>query len=118
MNVRRNWRAEAACRGQDTGEWFPARGDPTGRLLAVCHECPVRVDCLEHAVAVPESVGIWGGTSERSRRAMRRILLQASSRGVDPEPPSELLPEPASELLTSDASRRKSQIMNPPSSVA
>lgn len=105
MDVRQNWRADAACRGEDTNEWFPTRGDRTDRLLAVCHECPVRVECLEYAVTDPERVGIWGGTSENSRRVMRRILRASFCR-------------PAPELLTSDASRRKSQIMNPPSSVA
>src|SRR5207249_7912786 len=33
----------------------------------VCAECPVRQQCLEHALALPEQFGIWGGLTELER---------------------------------------------------
>lgn len=41
------------------------------RAKAVCAGCPVREACLEFALANDERWGVWGGTSERQRRAMR-----------------------------------------------
>jgi WhiB family redox-sensing transcriptional regulator len=41
------------------------------RAKAVCAGCPVREACLEFALANAERWGVWGGTSERQRRAMR-----------------------------------------------
>ena len=60
----------AACRGA-TGFMYPsdARGVPAAK--AVCAGCPVRQACLEFALANDERWGVWGGTSERQRRAMR-----------------------------------------------
>lgn len=41
-----------------------------------CHvKCPVIHECLEHAVAMGEK-GIWGGTSERERRSLRKMLME------------------------------------------
>jgi len=36
----------------------------------VCTGCPVRAQCLEHALAHDERYGVWGGTSERERRRL------------------------------------------------
>ena len=77
------WRADALCtKAVDLGlaepdYWFPGRGEaeePSARLARdICRACPVADDCLAMALAVPrrEDVGIWGGLSERRRRAMR-----------------------------------------------
>lgn len=66
------WRRRAACRGVDPELFHPFRGESMTEALAICERCPVRTDCLEHALATPERVGIWGGTSERQRRVLRR----------------------------------------------
>jgi WhiB family redox-sensing transcriptional regulator len=66
------WHRYAACRGSGHAEFFPGRGASTEAAKAVCVACPVRVECLEHALADPELVGVWGGTSDRERRRMRR----------------------------------------------
>jgi WhiB family redox-sensing transcriptional regulator len=39
---------------------------------AVCDRCPVAQQCLDWAVAVGQLDGIWGGTTESERRAIRR----------------------------------------------
>lgn len=65
----------AACRGA-TGFMYPsdARGVPAAK--AVCAGCPVRAECLEFALANDERWGVWGGTSERQRRAMRAVRVR------------------------------------------
>ena len=81
-----DWREKAACKGltEDKGyDWFPARGryvttrqgsqvaGETKTLLDICNSCPVKSDCLEAALETNEP-GIWGGTSSRQRRAIKR----------------------------------------------
>jgi WhiB family redox-sensing transcriptional regulator len=70
------WRAQAACRSVDPDLFFPL--GRTGAVLdhieaarAVCHDCTVRVDCLEFALATHQDDGIWGGTTEEERRRLR-----------------------------------------------
>ena len=46
------------------------------RAKAVCAGCPVREACLEFALANDERWGVWGGTSERQRRAMRAVRVR------------------------------------------
>lgn len=67
-----SWMDVAECKGMDADLFHPARGGDTYAAKAVCVECLVRVECLEYALANNEKVGIWGGTSERERRALRR----------------------------------------------
>jgi WhiB family redox-sensing transcriptional regulator len=76
-----DWMSEAACQGVDSDLFFPERGDDLSGAKAVCRQCPVREDCLEHALVNREHYGIWGGMSERERKRIRRIrarLAQAS----------------------------------------
>jgi WhiB family redox-sensing transcriptional regulator len=58
--------------GVDPELFFPARGASTGEAKEVCRGCVVRIECLDYAVAANEKQGIWGGTSERERRRVRR----------------------------------------------
>lgn len=71
------WRDEALCRDTDPDLFFPV--GTTGQALVqierakrVCGECPVRMDCLDFALATNQDAGIWGGTSEDERRLLRR----------------------------------------------
>jgi WhiB family transcriptional regulator, redox-sensing transcriptional regulator len=74
------WFDDALCRGVGAEFMFPTRGDRTEHIKAVCEACPVRSECLEHALATGEKFGIWGGHSERERRLMRRARRQAVGR--------------------------------------
>jgi len=71
-----DWRQRAACRGIDTEVFFPsARYGPlaasaTRPACRVCDRCPVRRPCLAWALR-HEVHGIWGGTTEKERRALR-----------------------------------------------
>lgn len=65
------WAAHAACRGMGPALFFPARGEDTSPAKEVCAACPVAGPCYEHAVA-GERFGVWGASSERERRDVRR----------------------------------------------
>jgi len=67
-----DWYKDANCVGTDQDEFFPERGSSTVIAKAICKECKVREECLEFAVVRKERFGIWGGKSERERRAIRR----------------------------------------------
>lgn len=75
------WYRLARCKGA-SGDLFFEEG--VKRLVieakTYCNRCPVRVDCLEHAIKF-EEVGVWGGltTKERRREVRRRLLARGSS---------------------------------------
>jgi WhiB family transcriptional regulator, redox-sensing transcriptional regulator len=64
--------AFGACRGVDPDVFFPDRGESLEPAKRVCGDCAVRNECLEHALSTGERFGVWGGTSERERRRLRR----------------------------------------------
>ncbi len=68
------WMLDASCApaGVDQSIFFPGRGDNVNRAITICNDCPVRAQCLEYALDHGEHFGIWGGTTERGRRAIRR----------------------------------------------
>jgi WhiB family redox-sensing transcriptional regulator len=70
------WQMEGACRGAETtlffhpeGERGPARRNRDAAAVAICHSCPVMVQCRAHALAVREPYGVWGGMTEDEREA-------------------------------------------------
>ncbi|MFJ1735182.1 WhiB family transcriptional regulator [Streptomyces sp. NPDC088254] len=74
-----DWRQHAECRREDPDLFFPI--GTTGPALlqteqakAVCRRCPVREPCLEWAMETDQTLGVWGGTSENERRALKRRL--------------------------------------------
>ena len=74
----------AECAGLDPALFHPDRGASVDDAKAVCMSCPVRVECLEFALQNVEKFGIWGGTSERERRRLRRERGISETR---PRPP-------------------------------
>jgi WhiB family redox-sensing transcriptional regulator len=77
----RTWADRANCRGVDPDLFFPDRGEPTRHAKEVCRGCEVRDECLGYALASGQKFGIWGGTSERERRLLRRRLPPAVGEG-------------------------------------
>ncbi len=55
-----DWTTRAACKGTDPDELFVHRG------------CPVRTECLADALDNGIEFGVWGGMTERERRALLR----------------------------------------------
>jgi WhiB family transcriptional regulator, redox-sensing transcriptional regulator len=73
------WQADAACSAEPSDLFFGPDGekpvqrtDREERALAICARCPVREPCQNHAVGLPETYGVWGGTTEAVRVAIRR----------------------------------------------
>ena len=52
--------------------FFPGRGQSTKPAKDICARCSVKDECLEYALDEMIKFGIWGGLSERERRAERR----------------------------------------------
>jgi WhiB family redox-sensing transcriptional regulator len=74
---RDDWRENSACRDTDPDLFFPV--GTTGPAIeqienakAVCRVCDVQKACLDYALTTNQDSGIWGGTSEEERRALRR----------------------------------------------
>ena len=80
------WQRQAACRGPQSDVFFPPsqterkhdRLDRERRAKAICGICPVRTQCLDYAVEIRESHGVWGGLSESERKSMLERQLAAS----------------------------------------
>ncbi len=70
----RPWAVFSACRDADPDIFFGATKEETKQALALCGVCPVRSDCLEHALEARERFGIWGGTTESERRKILRRI--------------------------------------------
>ena len=65
-----NWAAQAACQGK-TEQLF-VRGAEQNRAKAVCGACSVKAECLVEALDNRIEWGVWGGMTERERRALLR----------------------------------------------
>ena len=60
--------------GEPVGTFFPERGGSLDRARELCAGCSVRPECLSYALEEPELLmGVWGGVTQRGRRAMRKL---------------------------------------------
>jgi WhiB family redox-sensing transcriptional regulator len=66
------WQGKARCLEVEPEIFFPERGGSSKAARAVCNDCEVRSQCLNYALQNREQFGIWGGTSERERRRLRK----------------------------------------------
>ena len=66
-----DWSAQAACRATDPDALF-VQGAAQNRAKMVCAGCPVRTECLADALDNQIEFGVWGGMTERERRALLR----------------------------------------------
>ncbi len=69
------WHENAACSGLGNELFYPVRQAAAAK--AVCALCPVKEQCLE--AGLEDKFGIWGGTTERARRKLRRERRLACS---------------------------------------
>lgn len=73
---RPDWWDRAACLGVGPGRYFPEVGGNRSidhiDAIRRCQTCPVKTECLYHAMTVPEIHGIWGGLTADQRKALRR----------------------------------------------
>jgi WhiB family redox-sensing transcriptional regulator len=102
------WWEAAACRGVDTGLFYPEPGDHVraNRAKRVCAACPVAAECLRAELAIPwgggESHGIVGGTTPTERKTLR-----AAENSAEHEHWGQFLRDRA---LTEKAHRRAAQM--------
>jgi WhiB family redox-sensing transcriptional regulator len=64
-----DWRHSARCRDEDPETLF-VQGAMQRDAREVCKACPVRTECLAHALDNRIRFGVWGGMTERERRAV------------------------------------------------
>lgn len=77
---RQRWREHAQCRGLGSRLFFPENeeGPETRDAKAICAVCPVEANCLQYAIAAKETYGVWGGTTLRERRQIRRRARESA----------------------------------------
>lgn len=73
------WQFQGLCRTTNPdiffhpeGERGPSRHRREARAKAICEQCPVLRECREHALAVHEPYGVWGGMTEEERDEVYR----------------------------------------------
>src|SRR6476661_6421447 len=70
-----DWQTRALCRTIRTDVFFgpdsenrAMRSRREKQAKDLCRSCPVRHECLRHALDVGEPYGVWGGLTESDRR--------------------------------------------------
>ena len=72
------WSRSAACRDTDPDLLF-VQGAAQNRVKVICAGCSVRTECLADALDNEIEFGVWGGMTERERRALLRRRSNVSS---------------------------------------
>jgi hypothetical protein len=62
----------ALCAQTDPEAFFPVKGQANTVAKRICAQCPIRLRCLEVAIANNYRDGVWGGLSPRERAAIAR----------------------------------------------
>lgn len=70
-----DWQHLALCAETDPDAFFPEEGGSQRIPKEICNSCPVRLQCLEHAIRNNETHGVWGGLSPRDRQKIRKQRL-------------------------------------------
>ncbi len=71
MSWNEMWANSALCKQSAPDELF-VRGAEQHKAKTVCAACPVRAECLAEALDNGIEWGVWGGLTERERRALLR----------------------------------------------
>lgn len=79
--VGENWRTAALCRTTDAEDLF-VTGAAQREARQFCRTCPVRTECLAHALDQRIEFGVWGGMTERERRALLKTRPDVLSWGA------------------------------------
>ena len=75
-----NWEDNALCRTlpeSQKKDFYPLKHDGEGkqqvnRARRLCSDCPVVVECLHASLVTNEKHGVWGMTSPKQRRLLRK----------------------------------------------
>jgi WhiB family transcriptional regulator, redox-sensing transcriptional regulator len=63
------WVAKARCLSNNPDDLF-VRGAAQKKAAAICRDCAVIAECLADALDNRVEFGVWGGMTERQRRAV------------------------------------------------
>ena len=72
------WVSQARCRATDPDELF-VRGAAQRKAAVICRHCPVIAECGADALDNRVEFGVWGGMTERQRRALLKQHPEVSS---------------------------------------
>lgn len=81
-----HWSDDAACSGVETAVFFPVGSGGVSAAVEAeyaktfCAPCPVRGECLTHALTRRETYGVWGGLDEDERAELLRQARRAAER--------------------------------------
>jgi WhiB family redox-sensing transcriptional regulator len=74
----KDWTSYAAC-GNESPDTLFVSGAAQHRAKSLCRGCPVRTECLADALDNRVEFGVWGGLTERERRALLRRRPEVAS---------------------------------------
>jgi WhiB family redox-sensing transcriptional regulator len=69
-----DWMDDGACSDPlvDPELFFPSQGGQSAAAIKLCGACIVRQVCREYAPERPYLSGVWGATTERQRKVLRK----------------------------------------------
>ena len=73
-----DWAQQGSCANQDPDALF-VKGKAQRSAKLVCRSCPVVAECLADALDSRTDFGVWGGMTERERRALLRRRPEVQS---------------------------------------
>ena len=76
-----SWVMRAACAEVEPDQLF-GKGAEQRDARTLCFTCPVRMECLAEALDSESSFGVWGGLTERERRALLRRFPEVTDWGA------------------------------------
>jgi WhiB family redox-sensing transcriptional regulator len=96
-----DWRVSANCRNGDPDRLF-VTGAKQRAARSICRGCPILTQCLAKALDEKIEFGVWGGMTERERRAMlkRRPDVTCWETFLSTAAVREAAEVPAAELVT------------------
>lgn len=83
------WQMDAACRDVDSAVFFhperergASKEERDSNAKRICFDCPVIAACRNHALAVREPYGVWGGMTADEREVILRRSDRTGARCV------------------------------------
>lgn len=78
VDIDQSWTARAACAKEAPDDLF-VQGAAQRSAREICFSCTVRTECLADALDNRIQFGVWGGMTERERRALLRRSPEVGS---------------------------------------
>ena len=79
--IDQSWAVRAARANVGPDQLF-GKGAEQRDARSLCFSCPVRMECLAEALDSESSFGVWGGLTERERRALLRRFPEVEDWGA------------------------------------